>query len=28
VDRYASAYPIYRELYPSLKPIFDKIAQV
>lgn len=27
VERYNSAYQVYRELYPTLKPIFNKIAQ-
>lgn len=26
VDRYSSGYQIYRELYPTLKPTFEKIA--
>ena len=24
---YRKAYPLYRELYPALKPGFDKVAQ-
>jgi xylulokinase len=27
VERYNSAYQVYRELYPTLKPIFNKIAK-
>lgn len=27
VEAYRKAYPLYRQLYPSLKPIFDKISQ-
>jgi xylulokinase len=26
VDSYRKAYPLYRELYPALKPTFDKIT--
>lgn len=28
VERYSSAFQIYRELYPTLKPTFDKIAHM